>query len=538
MVASKGLEKSFDVVVVGAGFSGLYQLYLLREQGFSVRVFEAGDGVGGTWYWNRYPGARCDSPSHVYQYWFSKEVLREWDWSERFPSQPEVLRYLNYVAEKFDLHRDIQFNTRVTSAVYDEAHCRWEIGTDDGRSFRARHVVFAVGGLSTPLLPDFAGRESFAGDAYHTAQWPHSGVTLKGKRVGVIGTGATGIQVVQEAAKEAQRLTVFQRTPNFAIAINNPQYQAADWQRIRDRFDDIRAATRESFAGFDCDLDERSALEVDPQERRETYEALWADGSLRFWIGNFGDIITDRQANETVAGFVRDKIRQRVSDPDVARKLTPTDHPFGTKRVPLENGYFETFNQDNVHLVDTRETPIERMTPKGVKTADAEYELDILVYATGFDAVTGTLTNIDIRGRNDLSLKQAWADDVRTYLGLQTAGFPNLFMVTGPTAPSVAFCNYPTCAMQQVEWIAQCIGYLREQGLTEIEATSEAEDSWLNHHNEAASQTLMPLTDSWWMGANVPGKPRTLLSYVGGGPAYRGMCEDIAARNYAGFALG
>jgi cation diffusion facilitator CzcD-associated flavoprotein CzcO len=534
---AKPSDVDFDAVVVGAGFSGLYQTHLLRGLGLSVRVFEAGDGVGGTWYWNRYPGARCDSPSHVYQYWFSEELLQEWDWSERFPSQPEVLRYLNHVAEKFDLLRDIRFNTRVTSAVYDEPGNFWEIGTDDGQVARAQFLVLAIGGLSTPLIPEFEGRETFAGEAYHTAEWPHAGVDLDGKRVGVIGTGATGIQVVQEAAKRAGRLTVFQRTPNYAIAINNPSYAPGDWQRIRERFDEIRRATRQSFAGFDCDLDERSALEVDPEERRETFESLWADGSLRFWIGNFGDIITDRQANETVAEFVREKIRERVSDPATAEKLTPTDHPFGTKRVPLENGYFEAFNRDNVTLVDTRQTPIERITPKGVRVAGAEHELDVLVYATGFDAVTGTLTKIDIRGRNGASLAREWDRNVHTYLGLLTAGFPNLFMVTGPTAPSVAFCNYPTCAMQQVDWIAQCLGDLRRRNLSRIEATPEAEQGWLDHHNEVASQTLMPLTDSWWMGANIPGKPRILLSYVGGGPAYRQICEDVAARGYEGFRL-
>ncbi len=534
--ASTGPAEQFDVIIIGAGIAGLYQLYRTRELGLSVRVYESGTGVGGTWYWNRYPGARFDSESYSYGYSFSKELLQEWDWSEHFAAQPETERYLNYVTDKFELRRNIQFSTRVTAARYDEAkHC-WQIQTNDGRWAQARFLITAIGVLSAPYIPDFAGRDSFQGESFHTAQWPKEGRDFSGKRVGVIGTGATAVQLITEVAKQAGQLTVFQRTANYCAPLRNGPIDSGTQQQIRKNYPEIFQKCRESFGGFIHDFDPRSALDLSEEERLARYEELWAQPGFGKWLGNFADIMTNLEANATFTEFVRTKIRERVRDPAVAEKLVPNDHPFGTKRVPLESGYYEVYNQDTVLLVDLNETPIERITPKGIKTRDTEHVFDTIIYATGFDAVTGAFNRIDICGLNGQTLKDKWVKGPRTYLGLQSAGFPNLFTLVGPHN-GATFCNIPRCIEQNVEWVTDCLRYMGKNNYTRIAATSEAEDEWTAHVNEVAADTLLVHTDSWFVGANIPGKKRTFLMYAGGSPAYREKCADVAAKGYAGFTL-
>ena len=528
--------RQFDAIIIGAGIAGLYQLYRLREAGMSVRVFEAGSEVGGTWYWNRYPGARFDSESYSYGYSFSDELLQEWDWSEHFAGQPETERYLNHVADKFDLRRDIQFNTRVAAAVYDEAANRWQVRTDDGRTAQARFLITAIGILSAPFIPDFAGRDSFAGVSFHTSQWPKEPIDFSDKRVGVIGTGATAVQLITEIAKNVGHLTVFQRTPNYCAPLRNGPIDPETQQGIKASYPQIFQKCRETFAGFLHDFDERSALDMAPEERNARYEELWAQPGFGKWLGNFSDIMTDLDANATFTEFVRDKIRARVHDPVVAEKLVPKDHPFGTKRVPLESGYYEAYNRDNVLLVDLNETPLERITPKGVRTSDTEHEFDVLIYATGFDAVTGAFNRIDIRGPGGQALKDKWADGPRTYLGLQVAGFPNLFTLVGPHN-GATFCNLPRCIEQNVEWVTDCVRYMRTHEYARIAATPAAEDEWTAHVNELAEGSLLSTVDNWFVGANIPGKKRSFLMYTGGSPAYREKCAEVAARGYEGFTL-
>ena len=526
----------FDAIILGAGISGLYQLYRLRELGLSVRVYETADGVGGTWYWNRYPGARFDSESYSYGYSFSEELLKEWEWSEHFAAQPETLRYLEYVADKFDLRRDIQFNTRVIAAHYDEARNGWEIETKQGGRARARFLITAVGVLSAPYIPDFKGIDSFEGESWHTSLWPHDPVDFINKRVGVIGTGATAVQLITEVAKNVGHLTVFQRTPNYCVSLRNSPIDPETQARIKASYPEIFKKCRETFGAFLHGFDERSALEVPADERHAILEELWSQPGFGYWLGNFHDILTSKQANELVSEFARAKIRERIKDPAVAEKLVPTDHAFGTKRVPLESGYYEAYNRDNVLLVDVRESPIERITAKGIKTRDADYEFDVIVYATGFDAITGALTRIDIRGQGGQALKDKWADGPRTYLGMQSAGFPNLFTVVGPHN-GATFCNVPRCIEQNVEWVTDCIRYMKENKLERIAASTGAEDAWTEHVNEVVAATLIPETDSWFMGANVPGKKRAFLMYAGGSPAYRQKCDEVAAKGYEGFRL-
>jgi cation diffusion facilitator CzcD-associated flavoprotein CzcO len=526
----------FDAIIIGAGISGMYQLIRLRELGLTVQVYEAGSGVGGTWYWNRYPGARFDSESYSYGYSFSEELLDEWDWKEHFSAQPETERYLNYVADKFDLRRDIRFNTTVEAAVYDSEENCWEVRLDDGSRARAWLLITAVGVLSAQNIPNFAGIESFKGEAFHTARWPKERVDFTGKRVGVIGTGATAVQLITEIAKEVGHLTVFQRTPNYCAPLRNGPIDPETQAKIKASYPEIFKRTRETFAAFIHDFDPRSVFDVTAEERQARFEELWAQPGFGKWLGNFRDIMSDKKANELFAEFVRNKIRERVKDPVVAEKLVPKDHPFGTKRVPLESGYYEQFNRENVLLVDINETPIERITPKGVKASDTEYEFDIIIYATGFDAVTGTLTRMDIRGEGGLSLKDKWADGPRTYLGIQSTGFPNLFTLVGPHN-GATFCNIPRCIEQNVEWVTDCVRYMREKGFTRIAATPEAERAWTDHVNELAVGTLLSEVDSWFFGANIPGKKRTVLMYFGGAPAYRKKCDDVAARDYEGFVL-
>jgi cation diffusion facilitator CzcD-associated flavoprotein CzcO len=522
----------FDAIVIGAGVSGLYQLYRLRELGLAVRCFEDGGGVGGTWYWNRYPGCRFDSESETYGYSWSKELLQEWDWKEHYSGQPENERYLNYVADKFDLRKDIQFNARVTSAVYDEQANRWEIQLENGQRARAQFVVAAVGILSARYTPPFEGIDSFKGESYHTSRWPEEKVDLAGKRVAVIGTGATAVQLIPIIATEVAHLTVFQRTPNYCAPLRNALVDEETQRQWKANYSDIHKRIRQTAFGFLHDFDPRKTLEVPKEERLALYEELWAQPGFKKWLANFHDIMTDRAANEDFAEFVRNKIRQRVKDPVVAEKLVPKDHPFGSKRIPLESGYYETFNRDNVLLVDVRETPIERITPKGIKTSDKEYEFDVIIYATGFDAVTGALTRIDIRGEGGQTLKDKWANGPRTYLGLQVAGFPNFFI-----AMNSAFCNYTVCAESVVEWITDCIRYVREKNFTRIMPTLQAEDAWVEHAAELASHTLLSDAKSWFVGANIPGKARALLLYANSAPAYRQKCAEVAANGYEGFLL-
>jgi cation diffusion facilitator CzcD-associated flavoprotein CzcO len=524
--------EQFDAIVIGAGVSGLYQLYRLRQLGLSVRCLEDGSGVGGTWYWNRYPGCRFDSESETYGYTFSKELQQEWDWKEHYSGQPENERYLNFMADKLDLKKDIKFNSHVTSAVYDERTNRWNVQLESGERFRTQFLVAAVGILSARYIPPFEGVDSFKGLSYHTSRWPKEKVDFTGKRVAVIGTGATAVQLIPIVAKECGHLTVFQRTPNYCAPLRNSLVSDDTQRKWKDSYDEIKKLCRESPAGFPYDFDRRSALEVPREERLKLYEELWALPGFKKWLGNFRDIMTDRVANEDFAEFVRNKIRARVKDPVVAEKLVPKDHPFGSKRIPLETDYYEAYNRDNVLLVDVRETPIERITPKGIKTSDKEYEFDVIIYATGFDAMTGALTRIDIRGEGGETIKERWANGPRTVLGIQTAGFPNFFIAT-----NTAFCNYMVCAETIVEWITDCVRYIREKGYSRIAPTLETEDAWVAHVNEMGSRTLLSGAKSWFVGDNIPGKAHAILLYANTAPAYRAKCAEVAAKGYEGFAL-
>ncbi|QRO00132.1 NAD(P)/FAD-dependent oxidoreductase [Archangium violaceum] len=524
-----------DAVIVGAGFAGLYMLYRLRQLGLSVRVYEAGSGVGGTWFFNRYPGARCDIESLDYSYSFSRELEQEWKWTERYATQPEILRYINHVADRFELRRDIQFDTRVTAAVFDEATNRWAIQTDDGASVSARFCIMATGCLSAAKVPDFKGLESFKGRWYHTGRWPHEAVDFTGQRVGVIGTSSSGVQVIPIVAEQAAHLFVFQRTPSFSVPARNAPIDPAYESWMKANYAEYRRKARESRAGVVMDVNEKSALDVSPEEREREYTARWKKGGTGF-LGAFSDLRIRRESNETAAEFVRARIRATVRDPAVAEALLPRTYPLGTRRLCVDTHYYETFNRDNVTLVDVKTSPIEELTPKGLRTRSAEYALDIIVFATGFDAMTGALLNIDIRGRGNATLKQKWADGPRTYLGLAIAGFPNLFTITGPGSPSV-FSNTLVSIEQHVDWLTDCITYLREHRLERIEATVEAEDGWVAHARELVERTLFPLADSWYIGANIPGKPRVFMPYVGGVGAYRQKCDAVAARGYEGFTL-
>ena len=531
--------EQYDAIVIGAGIAGMYQLIKLRELGCSVRVFETGDGVGGTWYWNRYPGARFDSESYSYGYSFSEELLQEWEWSEHFSPQSETLRYLNHVADKFDLRRDIQFNTRVTAAHYSEADSCWTVTTDTGTQARARFLITAVGPLSAATLPAIEGIDSFKGESCHTANWPHHEVDFTGKRVAVIGTGATGVQVIQEVAKSAKQLTVFQRRPNWCTPLNNRPITPEEQRQIKASYPQIFQQCRETNGCFLHKSDPRSALEVSPEEREAFFEHLYQQPGFAIWIGNFMDILMTPEANRTISDFIAKKIRQRVKDPKTAEKLIPTDHGFGTRRVPQETHYYEVYNQPNVELVSLIETPIERITPQGIKTSDREREFDIIIYATGFDAITGALDRIDIRGVNGLKLKDKWQDGPRTYLGLQSVGFPNLFTLVGPHN-TATLCNIPRCIEQNVEWVSGLIGHLRSHQLQSVVPSEEAERSWTQHVNEIAEYTLFTKVNSWFTGVNtnVPGKDKPrIVVYVGGAPAYRERCDQESANGYPGFVL-
>jgi cation diffusion facilitator CzcD-associated flavoprotein CzcO len=529
--------EELDVLVVGAGFAGLYQLDRLRSLGFSVKVIEAGSRIGGIWYWNCYPGARVDTEGAIYQY--SREDLwRDWSYSERYPAWDEVRRYFDHVDEKLDLSRDIRFDTRVEAAEFDDDRRQWVVRTSAGDTVRARWFVLCTGFGSKPHIPRIAGLDEFAGACHHTGLWPQTGLDLTGKRVGVIGTGASGVQVIQEAARDAAHLTVFQRTPNTALPMHQQTFDDAAQRRLKEELPERFRRRAEVFAGFDFDFLDTTALEVSPEERTATYEKLWAEGGFHFWLGTFQDVLSDEAANDTVYAFWRDKVRQRIDDPAIADKLAPMQprHPFGVKRPSLEQNYYDVFNQDDVTLVDLTESPIQRVTPEGVQTADELHELDVLVLATGFDAVTGGLTAIDIRGTRGESLGEKWGAGVRAHLGAATADFPNLLFVYGPQSPS-GFCNGPTCAELQGELVVQMLDDLRARGATRFEATRDAEEAWREHVLEVAAATLFPRADSWYVGANVPGKPREMLNYPGGLPQYLQRWKDCAAEGYSGFAI-
>ena len=530
-------ESHLDAVIVGAGFSGLYQLYSLRDRlGLSVQVLEAADNVGGTWYWNRYPGARCDSESHTYCYTFSEELLRDWEWTERYPEQREILRYLNHVADRFDLRRSIRFRTRVTSARYDAAANLWRVTTEHGEELATKFLITAVGCLSAANVPKIPGIESFAGRWYHTGEWPHEGVDFTGKRVGQIGTGSTGIQSAPVIAETAKHLTVFQRTANYSVPARNTPLAPEFRRYVKEHFDEIRHLMHGNPNGHAFVIEDRSAFDVTPERRKELYEAAWRKGGLQF-RATFRDLVQSKAANDTAAEFIKNKIREIVKDPKTAAILSNIDHPYAAKRPPIDTNYFETFNRGNVSLVDLRATPIEAITPTGVRTSDKEYPLDIIVFATGFDALTGPLLRIDIRGRDGLALSEVWRAGPRNYLGLQVAGFPNLFTITGPGSPSV-LCNMPVAIEQHVEWITDCIAHMRAHHIERIEARPEAMDSWIEQVNAAANATLLPMaTHSWYLGANVPGKPRVFMPYAGGMAQYRKICEKVVADGYRGFAL-
>jgi cyclohexanone monooxygenase len=524
-----------DAVVVGAGFAGLYMLYRLRGLGLSARVYEAGDGVGGTWYWNRYPGARCDVESMDYSYSFSDELQQEWKWTERYASQPEILTYINHVADRFDLRRDIQLSTRVTRAVFDAAASRWTVETDRGDRVSARFCIMATGCLSSAQVPKFPGLETFRGRRYHTGHWPHEGVDFTGQRVGVIGTGSSAIQSIPIIASQAAHLFVFQRTPNFSIPAHNAPIDPEFEQRVKRDYAEFRRQARQSRVGFVVERSEASALAVPPDERQREYEKRWRRGGLGF-TATYVDLLTNKDANDTAAEFCRSKIRSVVRDRAVAEALVPTHYPVGTKRMCVDTHYYETFNRDNVTLIDLRKTSIEAIVPDGLRTRDAVYALDSLVFATGFDAMTGALLAVDIRGRDGRALRDTWAEGPRTYLGLTVAGFPNLFAITGPGSPSV-LSNMIVSIEQHVDWIADCLAYLRAHDRVAIEATAPAQDRWVAHVNEVGHATLYPLANSWYMGANIPGKPRIFMPYIGGVGAYRQICDEVAAKGYEGFSL-
>jgi cyclohexanone monooxygenase len=534
--SGNGQADAYDVVVVGAGFAGMYMLHRLRGLGFSVRVYEQGSGVGGTWYWNRYPGARCDVESMQYSYSFSDELQQEWDWSERYAPQPEILRYANHVADKYHLRSDIQFGTRVDRASFNEDENIWSVATSDGKMVAAKFVVLATGCLSNARMPDIKGLAGFWGKVYHTGNWPHQRIDFSGLRVGVIGTGSSAIQSIPVIAEQAKHLTVFQRTPNFSIPAHNAPLTAEQRDAFRANYPEVRRFAREvAKNGIYTEMPDRGALDDGDNERRAKYEQRWQRGGLTF-MSVYNDLALNTAANDTAADFVREKIAEIVSDPETARLLQPTSYPIGTKRICIDTDYFATFNRPNVTLVDIKSNPIEEILPQAVRTTANEYAIDALVLATGFDAMTGSVAKIDITGRDGLTLNRKWAEGPKTYLGLMSAGFPNLFIITGPGSPSV-LSNMIVSIEQHVDWIADCVTWMRGRGSDSIEAEKDAEDKWVAHVNEVASATLYPQANSWYMGANIPGKPRIFMPYIGGVGPYRQICNEVAAKGYEGFAM-
>ena len=527
--------KELDAIVIGAGVTGLYQLYRLRELGLDAEIYEAGTGGGGTWYWNRYPGARFDSESYTYGYEFSEELLQEWEWKEHFAGQPETERYLNYVTDKFDLRPHIRFRTRVKSTVFDESDSKWLVSTENGEEAKARYIIAAVGILSAHHFPSIPGIADYEGLSFHTSRWPKEKMDFEGKRVAVIGTGATAVQLIPEIAKEVGHLTVFQRTPNWCLPLLNSEIDAETQKEIKASYPEIFKRCRETYAGFIHDADPRSALEVDEKERTAHYEEIWAERGFAKWHGNFHDVMTDKAANATYVDFISKKIRERVNDPAVADLLIPKDHAFGTKRVPMETRYYEAYNRDNVTLLDSKTYPITKVTSRGIDTTNDSYEFDVIIYATGFDAVTGELSRLDVRGKRGQTLNNAWSDGPKTNLTLMAAGFPNFFTATG-----AVFCNVPRCAEVAVDWVADCIAFLERNELKQIETTEEAAETWTREANELPAGFLLSTESnisSWYYGNNIPGKAKTFSLYAGGATVFREKTSAIASEGYPGFVL-
>ncbi|GAP34304.1 NAD(P)/FAD-dependent oxidoreductase [Piscinibacter sakaiensis] len=527
----------YDAVIIGAGVAGLYQLHQLRRQGLKVRVYETAPDVGGTWTWNRYPGAKFDSESYIYQYLFDEALYKDWSWSQRFPGQPEIERWLQYVADRLDLRRDIQFETTVTGARYDEASGRWRISTGSGEQVDAQFLVTCGGMLSAPMERVFAGQERFRGRIFHTSRWPREALDLAGKRVGVVGIGATGIQVIQTIADQVGHLTVFIRTPQYVLPMKNPRYGPEEVAAYKARFEELRSNLPNTFTGFEYDFVHQWARDT-PAQRRAVLEEIYADGSLKLWLASYAEMFFDEQVGEEISEFVRGKMRERLRDPRLCELLIPKDYSFGTHRVPLESGYLEVYHRPNVEAVSVKANPIEQIVPEGIQLADGSvHALDVIILATGFDAGTGALTRIDIRGREGRSLRDEWFSDIRTTMGLAKHGYPNLLTTAVPLAPSAALCNMTTCLQQQTEWISGLIGHMRTNGKTVVEPTAEAEDAWVRHHDETAGATLISKTSSWYTGSNVPGKPRRVLSYTGGVGEYRRRCNEVAEAGYPGFRM-
>ena len=527
----------YDAIIIGAGVNGMLQHIRLRELGLSVHVFEAGDDVGGTWYWNRYPGCRFDSESYTYIFSFSQEVLDEWNWREHFSAQPDTLEYCNYLANKFDLRREISFGKAVTSATFDPDNDEWVVETADGQLTRGRYLITALGPLSTPVIPAFEGIDSFAGESYHTGLWPHEPVDFKGKRVAVIGTGASGVQLIQTIAAEVEHLTVFQRRPNWCAPLHNAPIDDREMAEIRARYPEIFAKCRASEGGFMHVADPRKTAEVDPQEREAFFEARYNEPGFSIWLANFYDTLMDENANAILTEFVERKIRARINDPAIADLLIPTDHGFGTRRVPMETGYYEVYNQANVDLVSTLESPIERITPEGLVVGGKAYDVDIIIYATGFDAMLGSYNRIDIRGTDGITLKEKWADGPLTYLGVQMSGFPNMMMVIGPHT-GASFCNMPRCGEENVDFVTNLIRHAQAQGHTRVEPDASAEAEWTEHVIQVAEKLLITKTDSWFTGINrnIAGRQkRMVLLYAGGATQYRKRCTQVMENDYAGF---
>ncbi|MBK4215879.1 NAD(P)/FAD-dependent oxidoreductase [Paracoccus caeni] len=528
-----------DALVIGAGVAGLYQLHQLRGMGLKVHGVDTATDVGGTWYWNRYPGAKFDSEAYIYQYLFDEDLYKDWTWSERFPGQREIERWMHYVADRLDLRRDISFSTTITRATYDEDIGRWTVETDKGETIDARYLIGCTGMLSAPLEDRFPGQASFKGKIVHTARYPKEGLELEGKRVAVIGTGATGIQVIQTIAPEVEKLTVFVRTPQYVLPMKNPKYGPAEAAWYKDRFQELKSNIPRTFTGFEYDFKNKWA-DLSPEQRRAVLEDIHADGSLKLWLASFAEIFFDETVSEEVSEFVREKMRARLKDERLIDVLVPKpgDYGFGTHRVPLETQYLETYLRDNVEAVSVRDNPIAEIVPEGVKLQDGTvHEVDTIIMAVGFDAGSGALARIDIAGRDGVKLAEEWGKDIRTTLGLMKHGFPNLFMTGAPLAPSAALCNMTTCLQQQTEWITNCIRDLHQSGSDVIEPTQEGEDAWVRHHDETADATLIAKTNSWYTGSNVPGKPRRVLSYTGGVGTYRQKCDEMAASGYPAFAM-
>ena len=537
MIQSQVRSNEVDAVIVGAGFSGLYMLHRLRELGFTTRLFDAADGVGGTWYWNRYPGARCDSESHYYCYSFSDEIRKEWKWSCRYPAQPELLAYLNFVADRLDLRKDIDFGTRVAAGNYDEEAHRWVVETDQGETVRARFLITGVGNTSTPAKPSIPGLESFAGDVYHTALWPHEKVDFTGQKVALIGTGSSGIQSTPMIAEQADHLTVFQRTANYSVPARNHDLTDEMRRELEENYTEMRQLVLASPIGMPFEIPQKSALEVSDEERTATLDKLWEIGSFRFMFTSYHDIVVDLKANATVAGYIEAKIRDTVNDPAKADILCEFNHPVGTKRPPIDTNYYETFNRDNVSIVSIRKNPIREATVDGLIMENGDkHKVDSIVFATGFDTVTGTLNKLNLRGKGGVSLADKWQDGPRAYLGLCTAGFPNLFMITGPGSPGI-LTNFPGCIEQNVDWIADVMTHMRETNAVEIETSENTEAQWMQDITDVANTTLMTTVDSWYMNTNIPGKPRVFSAYFSGMHTYAEVCADVAANDYKGFEV-